>query len=228
MEGMRSRLLGVAIIWLGITLLAGNFQLGGEFGQILNQSWPILIILFGLSYLFETKRDRKIIGLIIAFFGLGLLGDRLGWFIFNMRSFWSTFWAVALILFGWKIMGGGTADKTNWVVMSGYERKGSSWELKGGSFHIIMGGVELDLRDAIIPEGETDLDFTVIMGGIEIRLPDELDVCCEGTAILGGLEFLGQSSGGIYGDRIVEQTTENASRKVNIKCRVFLGGVEVK
>lgn len=110
---------------------------------------------------------------------------------------------MALILFGWKIIGGGTVDKANWVVMSGYERKGSLWELEGGSFHIIMGDVELVLRGAIIPEGVTDLDFTVIMGGVEIPLPDELDVSCEVTVILGGLEFLEQSSGGIYGDRIV-------------------------
>lgn len=226
MDKTRSRIIGVAIIWFGITLLAGN--LGFQFRSILNHFWPLLVMLFGLSYLTETGTDRKVIGLIITFLGFGLLGDRLGWFIFNMRTFWNIFWSVALILFGWLIIGGGSEGKTNWVVMGGHERKGTPWELKSGTYFVIMGGVELDLRDAIIPEGETTLDFTIIMGGVDIRLPEDLEVECEGTSVLGGLEFLGQSSGGVFGGRTVKQSRGNASKKIKISCRAFMGGATVK
>jgi predicted membrane protein len=135
---------------------------------------------------------------------------------------------MVLIFFGWMIMGGGTDGRLNWVVMGGHERKGAPWELKTGSYFVLMGGVELDLREAIIPEGETTLDFTIIMGGVEIRLPEELEVECEGTAILGGLEFLGQSAGGLYGGRVFKQSADNDNKKVKITCRVLMGGVTVK
>lgn len=226
MDNVRVGIIGIAIIWLGIVLLAGNFNFGHQFQQVFNQSWPLLIATFGLSYLLEE--EKKATGLIITVLGLGLFGDKLGLFSFSLRMFWNLLWSFALIYFGWLMINKETAEKSNWVVMGGYERKGTPWELESASYQVIMGGVELDLRDAVIPEGETRLDFTVIMGGVEIRLPEGIALSCNGTAVLGGLEFLGQSAGGIYGGRIVEQTPEDAAQKIIINCRVLLGGVDVK
>ena len=44
----------------------------------------------------------------------------------------------------------------------------------------------MDLTAAEIPDGETLLDLTAIMGGIDVKIPPDLAVVYEGTAILGG------------------------------------------
>jgi hypothetical protein len=224
---MRSKVWGIGVIWLGLALLARNFNLV-FFRDFLSQFWPLLIVLFGLTYFMESGKESKAVGLLIVVLGLGLLGDHLGWFAFNMRNFWNIFWALALILFGWLILSGGAAGKPNLVVMGGLERKGSPWELKSGSFFVIMGGVDLDLRDAVIPEGETNLDFTIVMGGVDLRVPEDIEVHCQGSAVLGGLEFFGQSAGGIYGGRTLQQGSVTAGKKVTITCRTLMGGVEIK
>ena len=86
----------------------------------------------------------------------------------------------------------------------------------------------MDLRDAVIPEGETNLDFTIVMGGVDLRVPEDIEVHCQGSAVLGGLEFFGQCAGGIYGGRTLQQGSVTAGKKVTITCRTLMGGVEIK
>lgn len=92
-----------------------------------------------------------------------------------------------------------------------------------------MGGIELDLRHAVIPDGETYLDLTAIMGGIEIRVPAGIPVVAEGFAILGVVDFFGKGSGGIFGStRSEEADHERSPRKLVIQGRTVMGGIDVK
>jgi len=67
-----------------------------------------------------------------------------------------------------------------------------------------------------------------VMGGIEIIVPPDLKVICDGTAILGGIEFLGEGSGGIIGSSSSSQEgREDGGAVVKIYGRAFMGGIEV-
>ena len=49
-----------------------------------------------------------------------------------------------------------------------------------------MGGCEIDLRHASMPEGRAAvLDTFAFWGGIEIRVPDDWEVVSQGSAVLG-------------------------------------------
>ena len=52
----------------------------------------------------------------------------------------------------------------------------------------IMGGVELDFRDAVLSEGVTEINCFTFWGGIEITVPPGVRVDSTGFALLGGFD----------------------------------------
>jgi hypothetical protein len=80
------------------------------------------------------------------------------------------------------------------AIMGGSRRRG---RFRAGSqlnSLAIMGGDEIDLRDAEIDGGGLTLNLYSIMGGSTIYLPDTVDVEISGFAIMGGNEERGPNS----------------------------------
>jgi predicted membrane protein len=101
------------------------------------------------------------------------------------------------------------------VVFGGTERINTSQDFRGGKISAIMGGYEIDLRQASMASGEAVLDVFTCCGGVEIAVPRDWSVVVRGTPILGGLEDQTQ------------KTTASAKRLL-ITAHVIMGGVEVK
>jgi predicted membrane protein len=138
-----------------------------------------------------------------------------------------------VILVGWTVLRSsppvGQVGRTQWVVMSGLEQRAAGWPLRSGSYVVVMGGADLDLRVADVLDGETYLDMTAIMGAIEVIVPPDISVECEGAAILGGVTVLGQSSGGVLASRsFVREAPAGSTKRLRVRCRAILGGVEFK
>lgn len=78
-----------------------------------------------------------------------------------------------------------------WAVMSGHTRRGH-WTLpRHLKIMALMGGIVLDLRDAVISAGESEIEINACMAGIEIIVPPEVHVQCEGSAFMGAFETHG-------------------------------------
>lgn len=58
----------------------------------------------------------------------------------------------------------------------------------------VMGGVELDLREAIFPPGVTEIQVFTMWGGVEIIVPPGMNVESQGIALMGGFEYMADSS----------------------------------
>jgi predicted membrane protein len=87
----------------------------------------------------------------------------------------------------------------------------------------------MDLTAAELGEGETVLDLTAIMGGIDMKLPRDMAVIYDGSAILGGVTFKDQEDGGIIAGRKIEDNiSDSATRILRIQARAIMGGVEIK
>jgi predicted membrane protein len=241
-------IIGLSVLVVGVLLLLNNLGLGIEIDirQILRM-WPVIPLILGLNWLFlsfgTTKSEEGsktffswgqfITALIAIGIGVLFLGRNLGLFEFETRLFWNLIWPVVLILIGFNLIRGRASvgkGGGRFTFMGGSNIGGAQpWKLESGSYFALMGGIEIDLDAAEIGEGETVLDLTAVMGGIEVKIPKDLPVIYEGSAVLGGVTFKGQDDGGIIGGRRIEQNiTESAKNIVRIQARAILGGVEIK
>lgn len=199
-----------------------------DFNYVLGFVFPALIIVWAISIFFKRQGLLSVVGaIILLFWGISMLGRNMGWFELDMSKLWNIFWPTILILIGVSIIASVKfGAKNNIAFMGGVEKTKTHWELQEDTYTAIMGGIELDLRYAEIPEGQTNIKLTAIMGGIEIVVPDDITVYCKGNVVLGGLEFLKQSSGGIISSLQTEQLGNN--KVVKFDGNAIMGGIEIK
>ncbi|HOV78883.1 MAG TPA: LiaF-related protein [Bacillota bacterium] len=236
-----SFILGLIVIVLGIILLLNNFEiLNVSAGRIILTYWPVILVIWGIDLVIpdskpETSERRKKTGklgtgLVLIALGVVITGHNLGLYELDYSTFWKLFWPAVLILIGWGFLRGTSGSGgVHWAVMSGIELKQKGWKLEDGGYFALMGGVKMDLNAAEIPEGEIHLNMTAVMGGIEIIVPAGIAVDYEGTAILGGVKFFDEESGGIIANRKSEYKGEHeAVTKLVLRCTAIMGGVEIK
>jgi len=74
------------------------------------------------------------------------------------------------------------------AIFSGIVRRGL-WRIPRNLRVVaVMGGVQLDLREAELPPGVTEIRAFVFMGGLDVRVPPGVRLETDGVAILGGFE----------------------------------------
>src|SRR5688572_23384479 len=59
------------------------------------------------------------------------------------------------------------------AIMGGVKRTNLSKDFRGGEATAVMGGIEIDLRDAVMDRDEAVLDVSSVMGGVKIRVPED-------------------------------------------------------
>jgi uncharacterized protein DUF1707 len=104
------------------------------------------------------------------------------------------------------------------AILSGATRKGSWTVPPAMNVVTILGGVELDFREATLPAGEITLSAVCVLGGMEITVPPEMHVIDNGVAILGGREVTADS----------DESVQPGAPVLRISGFCLLGGVEVK
>ncbi len=97
--------------------------------------------------------------------------------------------------------------------MSGNNLSVVSQDFRNGDVTALMGGIEIDFRQASIQSVAT-LHVLAVMGGIEIKVPSDWVVECRAVAFLGGVE-----------DKTVPPA--QATKRLVIDGFVMMGGVEV-
>ena len=74
------------------------------------------------------------------------------------------------------------------AIMGGVKRTNLSKDFKGGGATGVMGGVEIDLRDATMERDQAVLDVSSIMGGVKIRVPESWTVVSRVSSVMGGFD----------------------------------------
>ncbi len=77
------------------------------------------------------------------------------------------------------------------AIMSGSHRRGRFRAVGSINAIAIMGGDEIDLREAEIEGGELTLNLVAIMGGANVYLPNSVEVEVGGFSLMGGHEEIG-------------------------------------
>lgn len=109
------------------------------------------------------------------------------------------------------------ARKRMTAIFGGVEKHGAWVCPREVSVVAIFGGVEMDLREAELAPGVTELSITTIFGGVELIVPPWLSVEVDATAILGGFEEIHRAPPAPEPDRRILRITGTA----------VLGGVEI-
>jgi hypothetical protein len=113
-------------------------------------------------------------------------------------------------------IGGTPRSKFSVAIMSGARRMGR-WVVPRTYVGVaVMGGIELDLREAQFSEPEVTIHAYTLMGGIEITVPEDVDVDVSGFAFMGGFDH-NASGPGIPG-----------APRVRILGFALMGGVDVR
>jgi hypothetical protein len=74
------------------------------------------------------------------------------------------------------------------AIFGNIERRGPFALAPSSKAVAILGNVEIDLRDAVIGEGVTELEVRAVFGNVEIIVPPTLAVDAHGVGIFGNFE----------------------------------------
>ena len=107
--------------------------------------------------------------------------------------------------------------QTELALFSGRSRTGSWVPARKIRVYAFMGGVELDLREALFGPDPVHIQCTTMMGGIEIIVPPGVRVDTGGVAVFGAFDEVMEGAGPIPSNAPV----------VRISGLAFMAGVEV-
>ncbi len=114
------------------------------------------------------------------------------------------------------VTGAGQRVKNFFAFMSGVVRRGK-WTVPARMRAFAwMGGVSLDMREAVLTASVTDVYIFALMGGVEIIVPPNVRLESDGFAIMGGFE-----------DQLREPASNDPSAPlIRVHGVAIMGGVE--
>jgi predicted membrane protein len=217
-------ILGVTVLALGLLFTLDRLGVAdvGRYARF----WPLALVAIGaLKLLAPGSGAVRLFGAALVLFGGGLLLNNLHLLYFDAGVIFPLF---LLFLGGaivYQAMGrrgrpaaGDEAAGTvsGFAVLGSVKRRSTSSAFRGGDVSAVLGGCEIDLRQAALaPEG-AEIDALAFWGGVEIRVPSDWQVEVRGTPVLGGFEDVTRS----------EATP--GDRRLVVKGLAIMGGVEVR
>lgn len=197
MKKLNKILWGVVLITLGV-LLTLNALGVTSFDLLFDGWWTLLLIVPSLIGLI-TERDKtgSAIGLGIGV--LLLLGCQ---DVIGFELLWKLAIPVVIVIIGCKLIFGGLFGtrserlrqirgknglhgNTCNAIFSGQDVKMDGEVFKGAELNAIFGGIDYDLRGAIITE-DCVIDVNSIFGGVDILLPAHVNVKLISHSLFGG------------------------------------------
>lgn len=212
-------LAGIGIIGLGVFAGLGSLGIINAIA-IWERWWPLILIFIGLLSWINDRRNWIWPAFFVIFGVIGLI-KTLG-YDDNFNPF-VLFWPGVLVAFGLTLLfkqrgvphTDGSAQENIFTMFGGSESRNTSKDYRGGNITAILGGVELDLRQAEIKK-DIVLNISVLMGGVDIKVPRGLVVANRMNAVLGGVE------------NNADTVSETHAPTLTLTGTVSLGGVEVK
>ncbi len=220
---------GLGVIGIGTLALLDNLNAFGM--PLLRTFWPLVLVLFGLSRIVWPRHAGSwLVGLALVIVGSVMTAQNLDLVSIRLRDWWPVF----IILAGASILVRGlfphyrreafvdtpsTLEHGDRIAIDGsfsaVRQQNDSRAFKGGRIDMTFGGVELDLRQAVIDGPEAVLDISARFSGVELRVPREWQVVVEISPTLGGVD-----------DKTVPPM--NPTQRLVLRGDAMFGGVEIK
>ncbi len=106
----------------------------------------------------------------------------------------------------------------------GHVRSAEEWRVDDAVVRTVIGDIHLDLRQATLPEGETELTLLCWLGTIQVRAPRDLAMDVTAQTVVGTVDVLGVREEGLIRDIAVRTDGyEEAPRRVKLRVSTFVG-----
>jgi predicted membrane protein len=214
---------GLFVIGTGVLFLLDNFGIAHTEDYL--RYWPVGLIAIGLLKVWQSREGTSAFGgFIFALAGTWLLLEQTAVVRISFWELWPTLLVFAGAYLVWQGIAGphrrergadGNATVSAIAVLGGVARGNNSRTFRGGDLTAVMGGCELDLRQASI-DGEAVIDVFAMWGGIEIRVPEDWTVVSRVVPVMAGFDDKTRPPQGATLHRLV------------IRGFIVMAGVEVK
>jgi hypothetical protein len=239
-----SFLFGALIVAAGVVLLLDQQGIINA-DRVFSYFWPVIMIAAGSAMLIDCRGrgGRGFWGIWLLAIGLILMLENLGVAHIRFDMVWPLIvigvgvlmiWQAAgprirpdgttkppwpEIFNRWSRTGSPEADFNGIAILGGFKRRITSKKFKGGSVLSVMGGFQIDLRQADMEGDTATIEAMSFMGGGEIKVPDEWLVSMEGISLFGA-----------FVDETDQQppSVTGTQKKLIMKGASLFGGIVVK
>lgn len=227
MKNMNRILWGLVFIAAGVIFALNAFEVTNV--EVFFDGWWTLFIIIpcGAGIFTEREKFGNFMGLCV---GVLLLLSAQN--VLDASIIWKILVPVIIIFIGLKMVFGGffrrkkikviselekdgKGAKNGTAVFSGLDMKPDGETFYGGAMTAVFGGVECDLRGAII-ERDCVIDAVAVFGGVDIYLPENVNVKVNSVSIFGGT------------DHKQHINKDENSVTVYINSTSIFGGVEIR
>lgn len=218
---------GVVLVCVG--LLLGLNALGITHINVFFDGWWTLFIIVPCVVGLVSGKDivGHLIGIAIGVFLLLCCQD-----ILDFGMLWKLVLPIIIVLFGVKMIFGNRLDRVSsdvikriqstngqvpygTAVFTGEKMNFSGEVFHGAELNAVFGGVECDLRNAIINQ-DCVIQASAVFGGIDIYVPTNVNIKVSSNSIFGGVS----NKTANYHDELAPT--------IYIKCNCMFGGVDIK
>lgn len=199
--GDRMRDLGRVLLASVVIAVGGLYLLEAagvlDAGAAIDDWWPVLLVAVGVFQIIEGTHGgtEPLLWLGAGAVLLASTTDVLG------EDAWNWVWPAALVAGGVLILlrwagvtrGGGRRDASDGMItasgiLGGQHVASTAPAFAGAVLTAVLGGVDLDLRQARLDPAGATVTATAVLGGIEILVPRDWRVVTGGTPLLGGID----------------------------------------
>jgi hypothetical protein len=111
----------------------------------------------------------------------------------------------------------------------GHVHSGDDWTVDDGVIRTALGDIHLNLEDAGLPEGDTELTLLCWVGAVHVRVPQDVDLDVTAQTFVGSVEVLGIREEGFLRDIHVRSTDARppAPRRLQLHLSTAIGEILV-
>ena len=225
MNKVNSVLWGLVLVSLGVIFGLNALEITSI--DVFFKGWWTLFIIVPcfIGIVTDKEKTPNLIGLLIGIVLLLAVRDIISFKIISKLTL-----PIILIIIGLSVIFKNTiATKVNEKIkelnnndlysytatFAGENVKFPNKEFTGANVNAVFGGVDIDLRDAVI-EKDAVINSSAIFGGIDIFVPNNINVVVKSTSIFGGT------------DNKVKNTNTEEKPTLYINAFNLFGGVEIK
>jgi len=228
---------GAVLVLLGILFTLDNFGLIEA--RLIFRFWPLFIVGVGVvAFARGRLPEQRVAGAFIILVGAALLLRSFGVVRLRFREIWPMFLVFGGGLMVWGSLrsrersrdrafpGGVTAGPSGgallnaFAVMGGGERIVRDPDFRGGEVTAIMGGFEIDLRQATMAGDTAEIEVFTLWGGVDLKVPEDWNVVLDAVPILGGISNSARNG--------ASSMTGAPRKTLLVRGTVIMGGVEIK